>query len=164
MSRPYSFMQGHKGGIFSKATDWKPLFLIKIKTKQNLACLNKERNVIFEHIRQNVRVFPRTKSSALNNNCENITAYWEKSKQSEVWVFVPSKKYFQRLKWYKKFFLLIWTFLLHEYCQLYHKLDSSLSPKNIICLKDYPPNLTKYEVKGTSKIPISKLCSELGKI
>ena len=33
MSRPYSFMQEDEGGIFSKATDWKPLFLLKIKIK-----------------------------------------------------------------------------------------------------------------------------------
>ena len=163
MSRTYSLMQGDKGDIFSKATDWKPLFLIKIKTKQNLGCLNKEYNVIFEHIHQNIRVFSRTKNSALNNNWENITAYEEKSKQSQVWVFIPNKRYFQHLKWYKKIFLLIWTFLLHEYCQLYYKLDSPLSPKNI-CLKDYPVNLTKFEVKGTSKSAISKLCSELEKI
>ena len=86
MSRPYSFMQGDEGGIFSKATDWKPLLLVNIKIKQNLGCLNKEYNVIFEHIHQNIRVFPRTKKAALNNSWENITAYWEKSKQSEVWV------------------------------------------------------------------------------
>ena len=35
-----------------------------------------------------------------------------------------------------------------------------LSPTNILCLKDSPHNLTKYEIKGTSKIPFS----ELGKI
>ena len=84
MSRPYSFMQEDEGGIFSKATDWKPLFLLKIKIKQNLGCLNKEYNAIFEHIHQNIRVFPKTKKFELNNDWENITAYWEKSKQSEI--------------------------------------------------------------------------------
>ena len=84
MSRPYFFMQGDEAGIFSKATDWKTLFLVKIKIKQNLGSLNKEYNVIFEQIHQNIRVFPRTKKSALNNDWENITAYWENSKQSEV--------------------------------------------------------------------------------
>ena len=38
------------------------------------------------------------------------------------------------------------------------------SPTNILYLKDFPHNLTKYEIKGTSKIPISLLFSELGKI
>ena len=38
------------------------------------------------------------------------------------------------------------------------------SCKNILCLKDYPRNLTKYEIKGSSKIQISQLCSELGNI
>ena len=41
-------MQGDEAGIFSKATDWKTLFLVKIKIKKNLGCLNKEYNVIFE--------------------------------------------------------------------------------------------------------------------
>ena len=47
MSRPYSFMQGDEGDIFSKATDWKSLFLVKIKIKRNLGYLNEEYNVIF---------------------------------------------------------------------------------------------------------------------
>ena len=38
-----------------------------------------------------------------------------------------------------------------------------LSSTNILCLKDYSQNLTKYEMKGTSKIPISLLFSELEK-
>ena len=33
-----------------------------------------------------------------------------------------------------------------------------------VVLKDYPHHLTEYEGKGTSKIPIFKLISELGKI
>ena len=36
MFRPYFFLQGDEAGIFSKATDWKTLFLVKIKIKQNL--------------------------------------------------------------------------------------------------------------------------------
>ena len=32
-----------------------------------------------------------------------------------------------------------------------------------VVLKDYPYHLTKYEGKGTSKIPMFKLFSELGK-
>ena len=42
------------------------------------------------------------------------------------------------------------------------KLGPTLSYK--LCLKDYRHNLTKYEIKGSSKIPISLLFSELGKI
>ena len=34
----------------------------------------------------------------------------------------------------------------------------------LVVLKDYPLHLTKYESKGTSKIPIFRLYSELGKI
>ena len=51
-----------------------------------------------------------------------------------------------------------------EKWQFNHKLDASLSPTNKPCLKDYPHNLTKYEIKRTSKIPIFELFSELRKI
>ena len=47
--------------------------------------------------------------------------------------------------------------LLHnEYWLLY--------PPHIPCLNDNPHNLTKYESKGTSNIPISQLFSELRNI
>ena len=39
-----------------------------------------------------------------------------------------------------------------------------LPSANILCLKDYSQNLTKYEMKGTAKIPLSPLFSELEKI
>ena len=39
-----------------------------------------------------------------------------------------------------------------------------LSLQQTLCLKDSPHNLTKYEIKGTLKIPISLLFSEFGKI
>ena len=48
--------------------------------------------------------------------------------------------------------------------QFNHKLGPPLSPTNILYLKEYPHNLTKYEIKGTSKIPIILLFSKLGKI
>ena len=44
------------------------------------------------------------------------------------------------------------------------KIGSPLSSTNKLCLKEYPHNLTKYEINGTSKIPTSQLFSELGKI
>ena len=37
-----SFMKRDEGGIFSKAPDWKTLFLLKMKIKQNPGCPNKE--------------------------------------------------------------------------------------------------------------------------
>ena len=42
-------------------------------------------------------------------------------------------------------------------------MGPSLSFTDILCLYDYPHNLTKYEIKGTSKITISQHFSELGK-
>ena len=43
-------MEGTERGIFSKASDWKSLFLPKIKIKQNSGCPNKEYNGILKHI------------------------------------------------------------------------------------------------------------------
>ena len=54
-------MQGDVGNIFSKAPDWKPLFLLRIKIKQNPGCPNKEYNAVFEHIHQSIRAYPRKK-------------------------------------------------------------------------------------------------------
>ena len=34
----------------------------------------------------------------------------------------------------------------------------------MLCLKEYPHDLSKYEINGTLKIPIPQLFSELGKI
>ena len=46
----------------------------------------------------------------------------------------------------------------HENCHFDQKMGLPLSTTNILCL------LTKYEINGTSKIPISKLFSDFGKI
>ena len=51
-------MEGDEGGIFSNALDWKPSFLLRIKIKQKLGYLNKEYNIISEHIHQNIRIDP----------------------------------------------------------------------------------------------------------
>ena len=50
-------MEGDEGGIFSNALDWKPSFLLRIKIKQKLGHLNKEYNIISEHIHQNIRIY-----------------------------------------------------------------------------------------------------------
>ena len=57
---------------------------------------------------------------------------------------------------YNKIFLENWKFN--------HKLCPLLSSIKILCLKDYPHNLTKYETNGTSKIATSQLFSEFKKI
>ena len=49
-------------------------------------------------------------------------------------------------------------FFFHENCHFDQKMGLPFSTANILCL------LTKYEINGTSKIPISKLFSDLGKI
>ena len=68
--------------------------------------------------------------------------------------------FFLHLNWHK-IVMEIWTFLFLEHWQFNHKLCPPLSYKNILCLKDSPHNLGKYEIKRTSKIPISLLFSEL---
>ena len=51
---PNSFMKGDKGGIFSKAPDWKTLFLL-IKIKENPDCPNKQWKCSLQHFHQNMR-------------------------------------------------------------------------------------------------------------
>ena len=76
ISEPNSSMEGYEGGIFSKAPSWKPLFLLRIKFKENAASPNKEYNAIFKHIHQNIRAYLRCKEkSALVNNWEKILFY-----------------------------------------------------------------------------------------
>ena len=54
-------MKGDEGGNFSKAPDWKPLFLLKIKIKQKPAYRNKEYNLLaFKDFHQNIRAYPRS--------------------------------------------------------------------------------------------------------
>ena len=57
------FIKGDEGGNFSKAQDWKPLFLLKVKIKQKPASRNKEYNVAFKHSHQNIRAYPRSKKN-----------------------------------------------------------------------------------------------------
>ena len=51
-------------------------------------------------------------------------------------------------------------FYIHSNWHFNHELSLTISPTKILCLKDYSQNLTKYEIKGTLKIPISLLFSE----
>ena len=71
---PKSFMEGDEGDVFSKAPDWKPLFSLKIKMKQNPGCSNKEYNVIVKYFHQNTRVYLRSKiKSALTKQRKALT-------------------------------------------------------------------------------------------
>ena len=70
-------MKGDVGGIFSNAADWKTLFLLKIKIKQNPAAQIKNENVVFSN------TFIRIWGLIWTNDWEN-TAYWEESEQREV--------------------------------------------------------------------------------
>ena len=71
---PKSFMKGDEGDVFSKAPDWKPLFSLKIKMKQNPGCSNKEYNVIVKYFHQNTRVYLRSKiKSALTKQRKALT-------------------------------------------------------------------------------------------
>ena len=167
----------------SKAPDRKALFLLQIKIKQNPAYPNKQFNVTFKHFRQNIRAYPKNKKNSTNqkiykltNDWENV-AYWEKSQQSEVmekkfglvqtqlWdlgrVAMPGKfcsfspllnleTVFLALKLARNCYLK-WTFLFHENWEFNHTLSLPLSSTNILRL------LTKYQINGTSKIPISHI-------
>ena len=78
-------MEGNEVDILVKAPDWMPLLLLKIKIKQNLGYPNKEYNVIFKHIHQNIRAYCRSKKICIIDDYENIIANSEESEQSEVY-------------------------------------------------------------------------------
>ena len=61
ISRSTFTVEKSEGGIFSKAPDWQPLFLLKMKLKRNPDCPNQECNSILKHIYQNIRTYPRKK-------------------------------------------------------------------------------------------------------
>ena len=46
-------MKEDEGGVFSKVLDFRHLFLLKIKIKRILDCLNEKHNAICKHIDQN---------------------------------------------------------------------------------------------------------------
>ena len=108
--------EGGEVGIFSKAPDWKPLFLLKIKHKQNPGCRNKQYR--FQFLNTFIRIsgpILEVKKLPLINDYENIIAYGKsKSKgrcrrTSEVCskyinTFVGSESWWHPRK--------IWLFLL----------------------------------------------------
>ena len=80
-------MKRDEGAIFSKTLDWKSLFLLKIKIKQNSGCpSSKEFNAIFRYINQkNVSVYHRSKKkSELIEDSKNFLYIGKKSEQSEA--------------------------------------------------------------------------------
>ena len=94
------------------------------------------------------------------NEWENIV-HWEETEQSEAlannfYSHLSLKTVFPALKMTLNCYINIWTFLFLENWQFVNKLSLPISFTNILSLKDYPHNLTKYEIKGTSKIPISQ--------
>ena len=92
-SRPNSFMEGDEGGMFSKSPDWKPLFLLKTKIKQNPGCPNKEYNAIFKHIHENSRTCYRSKKICSNQWLGKyfvLGRTWGKQGIGEQVLFVPN--------------------------------------------------------------------------
>ena len=70
-----------KAQKLSKAPDWQPLFLLKIKIKKNSGC------PIMRSSRTFIRLsgpISELQKCALINVYENTIAYWEESEKSEV--------------------------------------------------------------------------------
>ena len=63
-------MEGDEAGIFCGAPDWKSLFLLKIKIKQNPSCQIKEYNAIFKHIHQNIMAYHISKKICIDQRFE----------------------------------------------------------------------------------------------
>ena len=78
-------MEMDEEGLFSEASEWKSLFLLKIKIKRNPSYPSKKYNAVFKPIHQNIRVYPRSKKkSALINDWKNIIVNWVKSEQDQA--------------------------------------------------------------------------------
>ena len=59
-------MEGDEGGIFSKLSNEKPLFLLKVKIKQNPGSPNKEYSTIFKRIHHIIRAYSRIKKICID--------------------------------------------------------------------------------------------------
>ena len=59
-------MEGDEGGILSKLSNEKPLFLLKVKIKQNPGSPNKEYNTIFKRIHPIIRAYSRIKKICID--------------------------------------------------------------------------------------------------
>ena len=144
-----------------------------MKIKQNSDCPNKEYNAIFKHIHQNIRAYPRSKTQLLGNYfciLEKIRANRTNTDGGSGRRRNPRKtlQFFPSFKLTKNVFICKYEvnmniFFPLENWQFNQKL-CPLSPTNILCLKDSPQNLTKYEIKETSKVLICLLFNKLGKI
>ena len=51
-----------------------------------------------------------------------------------------------------------------EHDNEHDKLLPPCSATSLLCLKNYPHNVKKYKIKGTLKISVTQLFSEIGKI
>ena len=59
-------MEGDEVGIFSKAAEWKSLFLLKIEIKHNQRFPNNNFNAIFERVHPIIKAYPRNKKIFIN--------------------------------------------------------------------------------------------------
>lgn len=69
------------------------------------------------------------------------------------WFHLGLEAVFPAVKVTHNSYIYIWTFCFLENCLFCHKLDPRLTPTNILCLKNYPSNSTKHEIKETSNFP-----------
>ena len=86
-----------------------------------------------------------------------VRAYLQPQENFAIFTLIQAwKQYFQHLNWHK-IFIQIWALFFLENWQFNHKLGPPLYFTKIMGPKDYPHNLRKYKIKGTSKIPIFQL-------
>ena len=175
-------MEGDEEGIFSKAPNWKPLFLLEIRIKQNPGCPNKEYNAIFKHFYMNIKAYARGKKMCIDQWLGKyciLRKIWAKQGVGEQVWFVSntvvesgvSRNSFSNdlsleavspvLKLTQNCYINMNIFFLKKGSLIINWVPFCVT--NILCLKKFPYNATKHEMKGTSKIPISQLFSELGK-
>ena len=130
--RPNSSMKGDEGGIFSKASDWK--FLIKIKIKTQAAQIRNTIQPSSTFIRISVPIPEVKKNHWLRKYRFILGKIWAKWLVSKQIRFVPN---------------ILEHFFFMKTGNLIINWVPTLSPTNILCLKDYLHNLRKYEIMRT---------------
>ena len=141
------------------------MFLLKVKIKQNPACWNMEYNVKFKHFHQNIKAYPRSQEN-LHWPMIRKMLHIEKNVKNVAYlggVAKPGKS--SNFSLLLSLEIVFPTFKLTRNC--YSNMNISFLWKLAIWSWNGSPSLFyKYTVPeiGTSKAPISKVFSELGKI
>ena len=157
-----------------------------LNIKHNPGCPNEEHDEVFKHFHKNIMVYPRSKENLhwpvigkalrVGKNLSNARCWWISLVCSKCswWASGGNRDARKNVQFFPSFKLrnsifrtLSDTKLLFKYKHFFYLKTGSLILNCVslcstnmlqkLCFKNYPHNLTKYEISETSKIPISQL-------